>query len=753
MKKKLKKGMLSLFLSLAILIGLLQAATVRAEEDGAGPKPGIGIWFQTWAEPEAEDISRSSTSGGEAKMQYINFIEAYSDAEGPQGPVALMKDGDHQGCYNVVFKNDMSDSEGYAFEDAAVSWDGSVLTLNNYNVDYSSYEKELFEDAGMDFDEDDCGWPILEVMNTDAAIVVKGECSITWQKGNSISMYFDEGYEKHSGTLSIKKGDADAKLTLSTSGRHNYSGEAYTHFPIYIGGENSEFINEVNLILRAGSKTAEEADWSDVAMDGDHPEDRFHNIGTIDGNYPVGPDNVYIDADGYFYGYNEETGTSNELTNYWKVSSYGRLTRATGSDYQLYYDSGSKTLELKNFVYNETEGQPFYVECDLTLKLTGTNKVTASSGRAIMIEGNLTIVGTGSLEAVTTCEHEYGENGEDYGAPAAMSINGDHFSNECTLVFRAENAVMDLDLWKVPMKNLSNTGTITGRWCALDADGVNMPESQESDSDSTPAPDDSPKPSASPNTAPSAGPSTAPSDDRPSPSNSYSSNVPAVNWSSIIVNLAAAAGENFNVVTGEKAEVPQNVLQAVKNSGTTLALHIGRGVAFSISKENLTDDMIDGGLNLSAVVGYSSIPDDLVNQKASGAVLNRKISMADNRAFGGVVNIHWTLGAENSGRYANLYRYNAALRRLEYVGNYVINKDGQAMFGIVDGADYLLTVTDAKPNEEITLLPVGQYVIVRGDTLSGIAARHGVKLETILSLNPDINNPNAIAAGRTIRVR
>ena len=45
------------------------------------------------------------------------------------------------------------------------------------------------------------------------------------------------------------------------------------------------------------------------------------------------------------------------------------------------------------------------------------------------------------------------------------------------------------------------------------------------------------------------------------------------------------------------------------------------------------------------------------------------------------------------------------------------------------------------------------YVIKRGDTLSGIAAKFGTSISKLMSLNPQIKNPNLIYAGKTIRIR
>ena len=45
------------------------------------------------------------------------------------------------------------------------------------------------------------------------------------------------------------------------------------------------------------------------------------------------------------------------------------------------------------------------------------------------------------------------------------------------------------------------------------------------------------------------------------------------------------------------------------------------------------------------------------------------------------------------------------------------------------------------------------YTIVSGDTLSGIAQKHGTSITSILKLNPGIKNPNVIYLGKKIRMK
>ena len=44
------------------------------------------------------------------------------------------------------------------------------------------------------------------------------------------------------------------------------------------------------------------------------------------------------------------------------------------------------------------------------------------------------------------------------------------------------------------------------------------------------------------------------------------------------------------------------------------------------------------------------------------------------------------------------------------------------------------------------------YIVKKGDTLSGIAAKHHTTLQNLQKLNPQIKNPNLIYPGDAIRL-
>lgn len=129
----------------------------------------------------------------------------------------------------------------------------------------------------------------------------------------------------------------------------------------------------------------------------------------------------------------------------------------------------------------------------------------------------------------------------------------------------------------------------------------------------------------------------------------------------------------------------------------------------------------------------------------------RQLAVRDTGRFAVPVGLHINMGAENAGRYANFYRYNETLGRLEYCGSFRITENGQAMMALKQGGSYLVTVTDARPVENVLFLP-DSYAIQSGDTLGSIARRYRMTLAELLRRNPQILNPNRIRAGERINV-
>ena len=133
------------------------------------------------------------------------------------------------------------------------------------------------------------------------------------------------------------------------------------------------------------------------------------------------------------------------------------------------------------------------------------------------------------------------------------------------------------------------------------------------------------------------------------------------------------------------------------------------------------------------------------------AEATKQLSVKDTGAFPVAVNIHVNVGAENSGKYANLYRYNAEKKQLEYCGSFPVTRNGQSTFALKQGGDYMVTVTAAQPKETV-YLTVAIYAVKAGDTLSAIAKRNHMTLTELKAKNPQIKDLHKIRVGQKLNL-
>lgn len=102
-------------------------------------------------------------------------------------------------------------------------------------------------------------------------------------------------------------------------------------------------------------------------------------------------------------------GTNVQSGGYWTTDGSGKLTATDSTtDYNVKYDSATGTLTLKDAtitgVASTYFGAGIYVEGDITIMLIGSSSITgvqpslnANSGGLIVRNGNLTVIGDGSL--------------------------------------------------------------------------------------------------------------------------------------------------------------------------------------------------------------------------------------------------------------------------------------------------------------------------------------------------------------------
>lgn len=251
------------------------------------------------------------------------------------------------------------------------------------------------------------------------------------------------------------------------------------------------------------------------------------------------------------------------------------------------------------------------------------------------------------------------------------------------------------------------------------------------------------------------------SNDNGSGSAATSSAPETVNWNEVsssvqdkvteITQNPAIATVNMNMVCTGEVQVPQKVLNTIKGTNVTVAFHSGNGIAMSINGQDLKNKDLSKIQNIDLTVDQASnnIPANVVAAKTSAPT--RQLAIKDTGSFGVNVNIHVNVGKENAGKTANMYRYNAEKGHLEYCGSFTVTSNGQSMFALKRGGNYLVTVTERRPSESVWFAE-GDYTIKPGDTLSKIAQRNHMTLTELLRRNAQITNRNVIKVGQRLNL-
>lgn len=227
-----------------------------------------------------------------------------------------------------------------------------------------------------------------------------------------------------------------------------------------------------------------------------------------------------------------------------------------------------------------------------------------------------------------------------------------------------------------------------------------------------------------------------------------------VDWNTVdheidaVSNGGAAYGqinENIDVSTGTDMEVPAETLRKLVGKNLMLSFHTGKGIAVSAFGRDLM--AADRDLKITLTDEDDLIPLNASEQILTNALYSKMFAMEEKIDYDIRLNIHFSLGKDYAGKYANLYHFDEQTGNMVYDDSFIITSGGMAMFSLERGDEYILTVTDH-------LLPGGrvEYTVMTGDNLTRIAEKNGVSLKELIAANPGIKNADKIYPGEIIAV-
>ena len=224
-----------------------------------------------------------------------------------------------------------------------------------------------------------------------------------------------------------------------------------------------------------------------------------------------------------------------------------------------------------------------------------------------------------------------------------------------------------------------------------------------------------------------------------------------VDWNNVQNTVAANKTGTTDITTGNSMQVSGQLLQTLKDTKGVLALHTGNGIAVSICGKDVKKT------DKNVAITFAENPNIPASAKSSvlaNTLYSRSFETKEKVLYSVKMDIHFNVGKQYAGKYANLYHYDEQTGTMKLEGTYRITDTGAAMFLLYHGDEYVLTVTEKAPKRAVAGgVSNADYTVAEGDTLWGIAARNGISLRKILAANPNIKNPDRIHVGQKIVIK
>ena len=191
-------------------------------------------------------------------------------------------------------------------------------------------------------------------------------------------------------------------------------------------------------------------------------------------------------------------------------------------------------------------------------------------------------------------------------------------------------------------------------------------------------------------------------------------------WNTVTEKLAQIKeGETLEVSLVGTTKVSGKALESIKGTSKTIVLKLPNGVRWKINGKKITGTNL-ADLDLGVTLNTDVIPAKLVSDVAKNGNGYLEISLAHDGQFGFEATMTIPLGKEYAGQFANLYYYNVSTGKMELMGSYPINANGEADLVFTHASDYVI-VMDNVAHTQKTATDTGDSTNVVGIILLLVA--------------------------------
>ena len=175
-------------------------------------------------------------------------------------------------------------------------------------------------------------------------------------------------------------------------------------------------------------------------------------------------------------------------------------------------------------------------------------------------------------------------------------------------------------------------------------------------------------------------------------------------WSEIEATFEAAE-EPVVINLNEDTAIPAAVFEKAAETATELEILASANATWTIdpSNVNVTDVQELGRINLGIDENTSSIPSEAlatVESASENQKVDHTFDIRHDGNFGFNARLTLKVATAEPGKYANLYWFNEAIKKMQYIDSAVVNEKKEATFNLSHASSYAVVVSDALMSQE-----------------------------------------------------
>ena len=196
---------------------------------------------------------------------------------------------------------------------------------------------------------------------------------------------------------------------------------------------------------------------------------------------------------------------------------------------------------------------------------------------------------------------------------------------------------------------------------------------------------------------------------------------------------SAAEGSSVIVDMGNATVVPKDILETAKGKDIDVVLNMG-GYTWTINGKDIFSENLKD-IDLKVTLDTDNIPGSII-QALAGDNPAKQLSLAHNGDFGFLATLTVNVGAENAGRFGNLYYYDSD-GRLIFMNAGTVTGEGMVSLDFSHASEYVIVMSEQQMSQ-------AEADVVNNDTLNSGKGTDEASDKAVDKVSAKVSNQAAV---------